>query len=223
MEVVKEFSRDLIDELDFMREAANATQLKRNFKTSNILYIPDIYWDYCFSNMITMEEVQGIPVSHIQVLKNKNVNMKKLAERGVEIFYTQVFRDCFFHADMHPGNIFVDANDPENPKYISIDMGIIGTLTNQDQQYLAGNFLAFFKRDYKTVAELHIASGWVPYDTNVNELESAIRTVCEPIFEKPLGEISFGYTLFRLFQVAQRFNMSVQPSVNITTKDIVKH
>ncbi len=221
VEVVEEINRNLLDELDLLREAANASQLRRNFKDSHIHYVPEVYWPYCRKNLLVIEKINGIPVSDIQVLKEKNTNLKLLAERGVEIFYTQVFRDCFFHADMHPGNIFVDAKDPSDPKYISIDFGIVGTLTSEDQHYLAGNFLAFFNRDYKKVAELHVESGWVPPDTRVDELESAIRTVCEPIFEKPLAEISFGYTLMRLFQVARRFNMSVQPQLILLQKTLL--
>lgn len=221
VEVVAEISRNLLDELDLQREAANASQLKRNFKDSHIHYVPQVYWQYCRSNLLTIEKIKGIPVSDIKTLKSLNTDLKLLAERGVEIFYTQVFRDCFFHADMHPGNIFIDATLPHDPKYISIDFGIVGTLTREDQHYLGGNFLAFFNRDYKKVAELHIESGWVPYDTRVNELESAIRTVCEPIFEKPLAEISFGHTLMRLFQVARRFNMSVQPQLVLLQKTLL--
>ncbi|WP_116963885.1 ubiquinone biosynthesis regulatory protein kinase UbiB [Fastidiosibacter lacustris] len=221
VEVVAEISRNLLDELDLQREAANASQLKRNFKDSHIHYVPEVYWQYCRNNLLTIEKIKGIPVSDIETLKSLGTDLKLLAERGVEIFYTQVFRDCFFHADMHPGNIFIDASNPKDPKYISIDFGIVGTLTREDQHYLAGNFLAFFNRDYKKVAELHIESGWVPYDTRVDELESAIRTVCEPIFEKPLAEISFGYTLMRLFQVARRFNMSVQPQLVLLQKTLL--
>ena len=221
VEVVAEISRNLLDELDLLREAANASQLKRNFQDSNMHYVPEVYWEYCRSDLLVIEKIKGIPVSDIQALKDKNTDLKLLAERGVEIFYTQVFRDCFFHADMHPGNIFIDASNPQDPKYISIDFGIVGTLTREDQQYLAGNFLAFFNRDYKKVAELHIESGWVPADTRVDELESAIRTVCEPIFEKPLAEISFGYTLMRLFQAARRFNMEVQPQLVLLQKTLL--
>ena len=220
-EVVAEIERDLMDELDLLREAANASQLKRNFKDSHIHYVPEIYWDYCTHDVLVMEKIHGVPASDIETLREKGVNLKLLAERGVEIFYTQVFRDCFFHADMHPGNIFIDATKPHDPSYISIDFGIMGTLTREDQQYLAGNFLAFFNRDYKRVAELHIESGWVPTTTRVDELEAAIRTVCEPIFEKPLSEISFGQTLLRLFQVAQRFNMEVQPQLVLLQKTLL--
>ena len=220
-EVVSEIKRDLMDELDMLREAANASQLRRNFKDSPIHYVPEIHWDYCNRDILVMEKVHGVRASDVDTLREKGVNLKLLAERGVEIFYTQVFRDCFFHADMHPGNIFIDATNPEDPGYISIDFGIMGTLTREDQQYLAGNFLAFFKRDYKRVAELHIESGWVPTTTRVDELEAAIRTVCEPIFEKPLSEISFGQTLVRLFQVAQRFNMEVQPQLILLQKTLL--
>lgn len=221
VEVVAEINRNLLDELDLQREAANASQLKRNFRDSHIHYVPEVYWQYCRSNLLTIEKIKGIPASDIGTLKSLNTDLKLLAERGVEIFYTQVFRDCFFHADMHPGNIFIDVKNPQDPKYISIDFGIVGTLTREDQHYLAGNFLAFFNRNYKKVAELHIESGWVTYDTRVDELESAIRTVCEPIFEKPLAEISFGYTLMRLFQVARRFNMSVQPQLVLLQKTLL--
>lgn len=221
IEVVAEITRNLLDEIDLHREAANASQLKRNFKDSDIHYVPEVYWQYCHSNILTIEKITGVPISDIQRLKLLNTDLKILAERGVEIFYTQVFRDCFFHADMHPGNIFVDVTDPRDPKYISIDFGIVGTLNREDQHYLANNFLAFFNHDYRRVAELHIESGWVPYNTRVDELESAIRTTCEPIFEKPLVEISFGYTLMRLFQVAKRFNMSVQPQLILLQKTLL--
>ena len=220
-EVVAEVSRDLFDELDLFREAANASQLRRNWENSAIHYVPRVHWKLCRSNIMVIEKIHGVPVSDTGTLQARNVDMKRLAERGVEIFYTQVFRDCFFHADMHPGNIFVDTTDPENPQYISIDFGIVGTLTREDQQYLAGNFLAFFNRDYKRVAELHIDSGWVPPDTRVEELESAIRTVCEPIFGLPLSEISFGHTLMRLFQVARRFEMEVQPQLILLQKTLL--
>ena len=221
VEVVAEITRNLFDELDLLREAANASQLKRNFKDSHILYVPEVHWAFCRKNLLVIEKIHGIPISDIARLKALNTDLKRLAERGVEVFYTQVFRDCFFHADMHPGNIFVDATVPEDPKYLSVDFGIVGTLTREDQHYLAGNFLAFFNRDYNKVAELHIESGWVPPTTRVDELESAIRTICEPIFEKPLSEISFGYTLMRLFQVARRFDMSVQPQLVLLQKTLL--
>ena len=221
VKVVAEISKNLLDELDLLREAANASQLRRNFEDSNIHYVPEVYWPYCRKNILVIEKISGIPVSDTQQLKSVGTNFKLLAERGVEIFYTQVFRDCFFHADMHPGNIFVDVKNPHDPKYISVDFGIVGTLTRQDQHYLASNFIAFFNRDYRKVSELHIESGWVSSDTRVDELESAIRTVCEPIFEKSLAEISFGSTLMRLFQVARRFNMPVQPQLILLQKTLI--
>jgi len=221
IEVVAEITRDLFDELDLMREAANASQLKRNWQDSPIHYVPEVFWKHCRENVLVLEKVKGVPATNVNYLRENGVDLKLLAERGVEIFYTQVFRDCFFHADMHPGNIFIDIKNPLDPKYISIDFGIMGTLTREDQQYLAGNFLAFFTRDYKRVAELHIDSGWVPPNTRIEELESAIRTVCEPIFGLPLSEISFGYTLMRLFQVAQRFNMEVQPQLVLLQKTLL--
>ncbi|MCF6767125.1 ubiquinone biosynthesis regulatory protein kinase UbiB [Thiotrichales bacterium 19S11-10] len=221
VEVVSEINRDLMDELDLMREAANASQLRRNFKDDKTLYTPEVYWNYCSKNVLTIERIYGVAVSDISTLKSLGVDLKLLAERGVEIFYTQVFRDCFFHADMHPGNIFVNVDTPKDPGYISVDFGIVGTLSKEDQGYLAHNFLAFFNRDYRQVAELHIKSGWVPSTTRVEELESAIRTVCEPIFEKPLSEISFGQTLLRLFQIARRFDMQVQPQLILLQKTLL--
>ncbi|WP_428410855.1 AarF/UbiB family protein, partial [Legionella sp.] len=190
-EIVKEFEHTLLDELDLSREAANAAQLRRNFEGSHILYIPEIYWDYTRNNVLVMERIRGIPVSDLSTLKAQGVDVKKLAERGVEIFFTQVFRDCFFHADMHPGNIFVSHEHPKDPQYICIDFGIMGTLNDNDKRYLAENLLAFFNRDYRRVAQLHVESGWVARDTRVDEFESAIRTVCEPIFERSLKDISF--------------------------------
>ena len=221
VKVVTEISKNLLDELDLLREAANASQLRRNFEGSDIHYIPEIYWPYCRKNILVIEKISGISISNIQKLQLAGTNFKLLAERGVKIFYTQVFRDCFFHADMHPGNIFVDVTYPNDPKYISVDFGIIGTLTRQDQHYLASNFIAFFNRDYRKVSELHIESGWVSQDTRIDELESAIRTVCEPIFEKSLAEISFGSTLMHLFQVARKFNMSVQPQLLLLQKTLI--
>lgn len=220
-EIVKEFEHTLLDELDLLREAANATQLRRNFDRSPLLYIPEIYWDYCHKNAIVMERIHGIPVSDVSALKEQGVDIKKLAERGVEIFFTQVFRDCFFHADMHPGNIFVSYENPKNPQYICIDFGIIGTLNDNDKRYLAENLYAFFKRDYRRVAQLHVESGWVARDTRVDEFESAIRTVCEPIFEKPLKDISFAQVVLRLIQVARRFHMEVQPQLVLLQKTLL--
>ena len=220
-EIVTEFEHTLLDELDLLREAANAAQLRRNFSHSPLLYIPEIYWDYSRKNIMVMERIHGIPVSDVGQLNDRGINIKKLAERGVEIFFTQVFRDCFFHADMHPGNIFVSYNHPEEPQYICIDFGIIGTLNDSDKRYLAENLLAFFKRDYRRVAQLHVESGWVARDTRVDEFESAIRTVCEPIFEKPLKDISFAQVVLRLFQVARRFHMIVQPQLILLQKTLL--
>ena len=219
--MVSEYEQTIFDELDLRKEAANGSQLRRNFEQSEILYIPEIYWDYTRSNVLVMERIHGIPVAEVDQLLEQNTDMKMLAERGVEIFFTQVFRDSFFHADMHPGNIFVSRNTPASPQYIAVDFGIIGSLTPEDQSYLARNFLAFFKRDYRLVAQLHVDSGWVPADTNVDAFETAIRSVCEPIFEKPLKEISFGQVLLGLFQTARRFNMEVQPQLVLLQKTLL--
>ncbi len=221
VEVVADYERTIFDELDLLREAANCSQLRRNFLASPLLFVPQVHWDYCRTKVMVIERIYGVPVSDIATLKAQNVDMKKLAERGVEIFFTQVFRDRFFHADMHPGNIFIDTTNPAEPRYIGIDCGIIGTLEPEDQHYLASNLLAFFRRDYRKVAQLHVDSGWVPRDTPVGELEAAIRTVCEPIFEKPLKDISFGQLLVRLFQVARRFNMQVQPQLVLLEKTLL--
>ncbi|CEK09223.1 ubiquinone biosynthesis regulatory protein kinase UbiB [Legionella hackeliae] len=220
-EIVQEFEHNLFDELDLQREAANAAQLRRNFNKSPLLYIPEVFWDYTRENIMVMERIHGIPVSDVASLKEHGVNIKKLAERGVEIFFTQVFRDCFFHADMHPGNIFVSRLHPHDPQYICIDFGIIGTLSDSDKHYLAENLYAFFNRDYRRVAALHVESGWVARDTRVEEFESAIRTVCEPIFERPLKEISFAQVVLRLFQVARRFQMEVQPQLVLLQKTLL--
>ncbi len=221
VEVVQEYKKTLLDELDLTREAANCEQLKKNFTDSEMLYIPRIYPQHCRTNVLVMERIYGIPVSDIAQLEARGTNLKRLAERGVEVFFTQVFRDSFFHADMHPGNIFVDANEPSNPHYIAIDFGIVGTLNSQDKRYLAENFIAFFNRDYRKVAQLHVDSGWVPHDTNVDEFEVAVKTVCEPIFEKPLAEISFGLVLLQLFNTARRFNMVVQPQLVLLQKTLL--
>ncbi|WP_036770187.1 ubiquinone biosynthesis regulatory protein kinase UbiB [Photorhabdus australis] len=220
-EVVREYEKTLIDELNLLREAANSIQLRRNFEKSSMLYVPEVYSDYCRENILVMERVYGIPVSDIEALEAQNTNMKLLAERGVQVFFTQVFRDSFFHADMHPGNIFVSYEHPEDPFYIGIDCGIVGSLNKDDKRYLAENFIAFFNRDYRKVAELHVDSGWVPSDTNVEDFEFAIRTVCEPIFEKPLAEISFGHVLLNLFNTARRFNMAVQPQLVLLQKTLL--
>ncbi|ROR04661.1 ubiquinone biosynthesis regulatory protein kinase UbiB [Erwinia sp. JUb26] len=220
-EVVADYEKTLLDELNLLREAANAIQLRRNFDGSNMLYVPEIYSDYCSETMLVMERIYGIPISDVVALEQHGVNMKLLAERGVQVFFTQVFRDSFFHADMHPGNIFVSYEHPEDPQYIGIDCGIVGSLNKEDKRYLAENFIAFFNRDYRKVAELHVDSGWVPPDTNVEDFEFAIRTVCEPIFEKPLAEISFGHVLMNLFNTARRFNMEVQPQLVLLQKTLL--
>ena len=220
-EVVQEYQKTILDELDLLREAASASQLKRNFEGSALLHVPEIHWEYSRRNVMVMERISGIPISDLEALKRRGVNIRLLAERGVEIFFTQVFRHNFFHADMHPGNIFVAADTPDLPRYIAVDFGIMGTLTSRDQRYLAENFLAFFNRDYFRVAELHVQSGWVPPDTRTDELESAIRSVCEPIFERPLKDISFGHLLVRLFQTARRFNMEVQPQLVLLQKTLL--
>ncbi|ACS87515.1 ubiquinone biosynthesis regulatory protein kinase UbiB [Musicola paradisiaca] len=220
-EVVREYEKTLLDELNLMREAANAIQLRRNFENSPMLYIPEVYPDYCSERVLVMERIYGIPVSDVDALKRHGINMPLLAERGVQVFFTQVFRDSFFHADMHPGNIFISYEHPEDPQYIGIDCGIVGSLNKDDKRYLAENFIAFFNRDYRRVAELHVDSGWVPADTNVEEFEFAIRTVCEPIFEKPLAEISFGHVLLNLFNTARRFNMEVQPQLVLLQKTLL--
>lgn len=220
-EVVREYEKTLLDELNLLREAANAIQLRRNFEDSPMLYIPEVYSDYCRESVLVMERIYGIPVSDIVALEDQGTNMKLLAERGVQVFFTQVFRDSFFHADMHPGNIFVSYEHPHDPLYIGIDCGIVGSLNKADKRYLAENFIAFFNRDYRRVAELHVDSGWVPRDTNVEDFEFAIRTVCEPIFEKPLAEISFGHVLLNLFNTARRFNMEVQPQLVLLQKTLL--
>jgi len=220
LEVVAEYEQTIIDELDLMREAANAAQLKRNFSGSDMLYVPDVYWDYCRPEVLVQERIYGIPISDMDALRESGANIQVLAENGVEIFFTQVFRHNFFHADMHPGNIFVIATDPEKPKYAAVDFGIVGTLSPEDQKYLASNFLAFFDRDYHRIAKLHIDSGWVPEGTRVDQLETAVRTVCEPIFNKPLAEISFAQVLMRLFRVAQRFNVEIQPQMILLHKTL---
>ena len=220
-EVVAEFDKYLHDELDLMREAANASQLRRNFADSNLLLVPEMYWDYCSSSVIVMERMHGIPVSQIDRLAAAGVDLKKLSSDGVEIFFTQVFRDGFFHADMHPGNILVSIDPATFGRYIALDFGIVGTLNDFDKDYLSQNFLAFFRRDYKRVAEAHIESGWAPKDTRVDELESAVRACCEPIFDRPLKDISFGQILLRLFQTSRRFNVEVQPQLVLLQKTLL--
>jgi ubiquinone biosynthesis protein len=217
MEIVAEFEKTILDELDLVREASNASAIRNNFKGSESLYIPEIHWPLTRRKVLVMERIYGVPVGDIQALRDGNADFKKLAERGVEIFFTQVFRDNFFHADMHPGNIFVQLPD----KYLAVDFGIVGSLSDTDQRYLAENFLAFFNHDYRRVAQMHIQSGWVPSTTRVEEFEAAIRSVCEPIFEKPLKDISFGLLLLRLFQTARRFDMVVQPQLVLLQKTLL--
>lgn len=220
-EIIEDYSKTINNELDLRREAANASQLQHNFSKSDLLHVPEIHWQYTTEKVMTMERIYGIRVTDIAALKAKGINLKKLAERGTEIFYTQVFRDAFFHADMHPGNIFVDPDNPQEPRYLGVDFGIMGSLSEEDQYYLAHNFLAFFRRDYKRVAALHIESGWVAGDTNLLEMEAAIRTVCEPIFARPLRDISFGKLLIQLFKVARQFNMEVQPQLVLLQKTLL--
>ena len=216
-QVVAEFEKHLSDELDLMREAASASQLRRNFAGSALLRVPEVYWDYCATEVMVMERMVGTPISRVDELRAQGVDIPRLARQGVEIFFTQVFRDGFFHADMHPGNIFVDAEG----HYIALDFGIMGTLTDEDKNYLAQNFLAFFRRDYRRVAQAHVDAGWVPRGTRVDEFESAIRAVCEPIFDRPLKEIYFGKVLLRLFQTSRRFNVEVQPQLVLLQKTLL--
>ena len=220
VEVVDEYEKTIFDELDLGREAANGALLRRNHENMPLLYVPEIYFEYSHKNVLVMERVFGTPIGQVEEIKKQNVNMQRLSETGVEIFFTQVFKHNFFHADMHPGNIFVDTTNPEQPGYIAIDFGIVGSLTDSDQNYLAQNFIAFFNRDYKRVAQLHVESGWVPEDTKAHEFEAAIRTVCEPIFDKPLKDISFGNFLLSLFNTARRFEMEVQPQLVLLQKTI---
>jgi ubiquinone biosynthesis protein len=221
VEVVEDYRHTILDELNLQREAANASQLRRHFAGSPLLYVPEVFWDYTRSNVMVMERIYGVPVTDLAQLQAQNTDMKLLAARGVEIFFTQVFKHNFFHADMHPGNIFVAREHPQRPQYIAVDMAIVGSLTQADQYYLARNLLAMFRRDYRQVAELHVQSGWVAPTTPVHEFEAAIRSVCEPIFEKPLREISFGQVLISLFQTARRFDMEVQPQLVLLQKTLL--
>jgi len=216
-EVVDEFSKHLEVELDLLREASNASQLRRNFRDSPLLLVPQVHWDYCSNDVMVMERMHGTPVSQVTALRAQGVDIPRLSRAGVEIFFTQVFRDGFFHADMHPGNILVMPDG----RYVALDFGIMGTLTESDKNYLAQNFLAFFRRDYRRVAEAHIESGWAPRDTRVDDFEAAIRSVCEPIFAKPLKEISFGRVLLRLFQTSRRFNIRIQPQLVLLQKTLL--
>jgi ubiquinone biosynthesis protein len=221
LEIVREYEKTIIDELDLLREAANASQLKRNFAGSPLLYVPEIYWDHCRTDVLVMERIHGIPIGDLEQLRARGTDFKRLAENGVEIFFTQVFRHNFFHADMHPGNIFVLLDDPAQPRYAAVDFGIVGTLALRDQRYLAENFLAVFDRDYRRVATLHVQSGWVPPDTRIDEMESAVRTICEPIFDRPLKEISFGTVLLRLFEALRRFDGQIQPQLLLLQKTLL--
>jgi ubiquinone biosynthesis protein len=221
-EVVNEYEHVIFDELDLMREGANASQLRRNWLGSEIIYHPLVFWDFTRPTVLVLERVHGINIDEVEKLRGLGVDFKVLSERGVEVFFKQVFRDNFFHGDMHPGNILVDATDPKKPRYNAMDFGIVGSLTASDQRYLAENFLAFFNRDYKRIAELHVQSGWVPEGTRVEDFESAIRTVCEPIFGKPIKDISFGFFLMRLFQIARRFQMPVQPQLVLLQKTLLQ-
>jgi ubiquinone biosynthesis protein len=221
IEVVAEYEKTVLDELDLMREAANAAQLRRNFAGSDLLYVPQVHWDHCRTSVMVIERIRGIQVNDVARLRASGADIAKLAENGVRIFFTQVFRHNFFHADMHPGNIFVLVDDPRNPRYAAVDFGIVGTLDPRDQRYLADNFLAVFDRDYRRVATLHVESGWVPPETRVDEMESAVRTVCEPIFGRPLKDISFGHILLRLFEISRRFNMVIQPQLVLLQKTLL--
>ncbi len=216
-QVVSEFARHLDVELDLMREASNCSQLRRNFMNSPLLMVPEVYWDYCRNSVMVMERMKGIPISHVDQLQEQGVDIPQLARMGVEIFFTQVFRDGYFHADMHPGNIFVGPDG----RYIAVDFGIMGTLSDQDKNYLAQNFLAFFRRDYGRVAQAHIEAGWAPKNTRVDDFEATIRAVCEPIFDKPLKEISFGRVLFQLFQASRQFNVEIQPQLVLLQKTLL--
>ena len=220
-EVVAEYEKTILDELDLQREAASASQLRRNFEGSDLLYVPEVHWEHTRRRVMVMERISGIPISDVDALRAAGIDLRMLAERGVEIFFTQLMRHNFFHADMHPGNIFVDRAHPDRPSYIAVDFGIMGSLSEQDQRYLAENFLAFFNRDYRRVAELHVESKWVPPDTRIDDFEAAIRTVCEPNFDRPLKEISFGQVLVRLFRTARRFHMEVQPQLVLLQKTLL--
>jgi ubiquinone biosynthesis protein len=220
-EVVAEFGKTIHDELDLAREAANCSQLRRNFLHSTLLLIPEVYWDWCTSEVMVMQRMSGVPISQVERLREEGIDIPRLARAGVEIFFTQVFRDGYFHADMHPGNIFVATDATNKGKYIALDFGIMGTLSERDKGYLAQNFLAFFRRDYRRVATAHIESGWVPPDTRVDELESEVRAVCEPIFDRPLKDISLGKVLVQLFKASRRFNVEIQPQLVLLEKTLL--
>ena len=219
--VVEDYERTILGELNMLAEAANTAQLRRNFAESPLLYVPRVHWELSRENFLVLERIHGVPIANVAELRGRGTDMKRLAERGVETFFTQVFEDNFFHADMHPGNIFVNVDDPADPQYIAVDCAIIGSLTEEDQNYLARNVLAFFHQDYKEVARLHLESGWIPQGTDVSEFETVIRQVCEPIFEKPLAEISFGHFLVTLFQTARQFDMEIQPQLVLLQKTLL--
>ena len=221
IQVVEEFEKTILNELDLVREAANANELRRHFEGSADLYVPQVYWDYCKARVMVIERIHGIPVSDIDQLRAHNIDLEVLSRKGVEVFFTQVYRHNYFHADMHPGNIFVSPDNPDDPQYIAIDFGIMGSLSTSDQRYLAENFVAFFNRDYRRVAELHVDSGWVDPDTRIDDFEAAIRAVCEPLFQRPLAQISFGHLLLRLFQTARSFNMEIQPQLLLLQKTLL--
>jgi len=221
VEIVAEYDRIITDELDLMREGASASQLGRNWAGSDLIIHPEIHFDYSTENVLVMEHMEGVPIDDVETLKAAGADFRVLAERGVEIFFKQVFRDNFFHADMHPGNIFVQAEHPHRPRYVGLDFGIVGSLTADDQRYLAENFLAFFNQDYRRIAELHVESGWMPADTSIEEFEGAIRTVSEPIMNKPLAEISFGLFMVRLFKIARRYRYQVQPQLVLLQKTVL--
>ncbi|HOP22213.1 MAG TPA: ubiquinone biosynthesis regulatory protein kinase UbiB [Gammaproteobacteria bacterium] len=221
LEIVAEFERTIYDELDLQREAANASVLRKNFSNSNDLYIPEIYWQYCKEKVMVMERIYAIPIGHFDKLKAAKIDLKALSEKGLRLFYTQVFRDNFFHADMHPGNIFVNPANPQDPQIIVLDFGICGSLPKGHKRDLANNFMAFFNQDYRRIAELHIEAGWVPADTRVDELESATRTICEPYFSRPISEISFGEVMLKTFEMARKFNLVIQPEFILLQKTLL--
>jgi ubiquinone biosynthesis protein len=220
-EVVAEFEHHLADELDLLREAANCSQLRRNFAGSGLLLVPEVFWDYSSSEVMVMQRMSGTPISQIERLREQGIDLKALSRAGVEIFFTQIFRDGFFHADMHPGNILVATAPPHQGKYIALDFGIMGTLSDRDKNYLAINFIAFFRRDYRRVATAHVESGWVPRDTRIDELEAEVRAVCEPVFDRPLKDISLGIILMQLFKASRRFNVQIQPQLALLQKTLL--
>ena len=220
-DVVKDYENTITNELNLQLEAANTATLRKNWLGSNDLYVPEIYWEYCTLRVMVIERIYGIRSNNIALLNQKEVDLKKLAHLGVNIFFTQVFEHNFFHADMHPGNVFIDISDPKDPSYIALDCAIIGSLSTEDKDYLAQNLLAFFHQDYAEVARLHVASGWVPAKTNLKEFESIIRSVCEPVFQKPIKDISFGKLLVNLFRTARQFEMEVQPQLVLLQKTLL--